>query len=144
MTLTQIIFWVLNDLKPSPLTPNSKMNQADMIVGIPAMVNCLVMVPFSIFFHYAYDVGPYIIDRKHHDGGRSSSGAEAGHHPESEYLHYQGGFLGIRAYTGMLNPSEFFGAIGFAFTMLRSRNKIANVGTGYDDVGGGSGGSGGS
>ncbi|ROV91206.1 hypothetical protein VMCG_09374 [Cytospora schulzeri] len=108
--LMGIIFWVLNDLKSSPLTPNSQMNQADMIVGIPAMVNCLIMVPFSIFFHYAYDVGPYIIDR--HGGGHLSSSSpsrvEAG---EAQYLQYQGGFMGIRAFTGMLNPSEYFGAI---------------------------------
>ncbi|KUI59975.1 hypothetical protein VP1G_07199 [Cytospora mali] len=122
-----IIFWILNDLNPSPLTPNSKMNQADMTVGIPALVNCLIMVPFSIFFHYAYDVGPYIIDRNGH-----ARAAEAGQ-DEAQYLRYQGGFLGIRAYTGMLNPSEFFGAIAFAFAAFRDRKQDVNARAGYDD-----------
>ncbi|KUI66940.1 hypothetical protein VM1G_02451 [Cytospora mali] len=124
--LMGIIFWILNDLNPSPLTPNSKMNQADMTVGIPALVNCLIMVPFSIFFHYAYDVGPYMIDRNGH------SRAEAGQ-GEAPYLRYQGGFLGIRAFTGMLNPSEFFGAIAFAFAAFRDRKQDVNARAGYDD-----------
>lgn len=108
------------------------MNQADMTVGIPALVNCLVMVPFSIFFHYAYDVGPYIIDR--HGRPRSSrspsSRAEAGAAAaaEAQYLRYQGGPLGVRAFTGMLNPSEFLGAIAFAFTMFRHRRGGAGAG----------------
>lgn len=84
------------------------MSEADAVAGIPAMVNCLIMVPFSIFFHYAYDVGPYIIDR-HLESGRR----------DARYLHYQGGFMGIRALTGMLNPGEMLGAIAFAFKMGR-------------------------
>lgn len=139
--LMGIVFWVLNDLKSSPLTPNSQMNEADMIVGIPAMVNCLVMVPFSLFFHYAYDVGPYIIDRRGlgAQGGppSSSHAAEAGVQPaEDEYLQYQGGFMGVRAFAGMLNPSEFFGAIAFAFAMCgrRGRKQVSNATSGYDNV----------
>lgn len=77
-----------------------------MVTGIPAIVNCLIMVPFSIFFHYAYDVRPYIIN--HH------SQPERG---ESRYLHYQGGPLGIRAFAWMLDPGEILGAIGFVFKM---------------------------
>lgn len=87
------------------------MSQADVTVGIPAIVNCLIMVPFSIFFHYAYDVGPYII------GGRRRH-AEGGHFTQHSYpQHYQGGFLGIRAFAGMVNPHELLGAIGFVFKM---------------------------
>lgn len=87
------------------------MSQADVTVGIPAIVNCLIMVPFSIFFHYAYDVGPYIIDGRHRR-------AEGGHFSQHNYPQdYQGGFLGIRAFTGMVNPRELLGAIGFVFKM---------------------------
>lgn len=109
---SQIIFWILDGVDPSPLTPNSRMNEADVTVGIPAIVNCLVMVPFSIFFHYAYDVGPYIIGhRQHHP-------AEGGHFSQGNYpQHYQGGFLGIRAFAGMMDPRELLGAIGFVFKM---------------------------
>lgn len=96
----------------SPLTPSNTMNQADVSVGIPAVVNCVIMVPFSIFFHYAYDVGPYIIDR--HAESELGGG---GHHSTHQYQKYQGGFLGIRAFTGMLNPGEILGAIAFVFRM---------------------------
>lgn len=86
------------------------MSQADVTVGIPAIVNCLIMVPFSIFFHYAYDVGPYIIGgSKHHP----ENGGTQHYHPQQ----YQGGFLGIRAFAGMINPRELLGAIGFVFKM---------------------------
>lgn len=103
------------------------MSEADAVAGIPAIVNCVILVPFSIFFHYAYDVGPYIIHRGHH------SAAEQGH--QSQYLQYQGGPLGIRAFTGMLNPSEILGAIAFLFKM-RGRSDSGNVtsGRGYDVV----------
>lgn len=87
------------------------MSQADVTVGIPAIVNCLIMVPFSIFFHYAYDVGPYMIEGRHHH-------PEGGYPSEHSYAqHYQGGFLGIRAFAGMMNPRELLGAIGFVFKM---------------------------
>lgn len=102
------------------------MSETDAVAGIPAIVNCVIMVPFSVFFHYAYDVGPYIIDRH--------SGSERG---EPQYLHYQGGFLGIRAFAGMLNPGEILGAIGFAFKMGGRRSSSSGTngsGRGYDTV----------
>lgn len=79
------------------------MSEADVVTGIPAIVNCLIMVPFSVFFHYAYDVRPYIIDR-HTESGRGN-------------VHYLGGPLGIRAFAGMFDPGEILGAIGFVFKM---------------------------
>lgn len=79
------------------------MSEADVVTGIPAIVNCLIMVPFSVFFHYAYDVRPYIIDR-HAESGRGN-------------LHYLGGFLGFRAFAGMFDPGEILSAIGFVFKM---------------------------
>ncbi|KAF3763451.1 hypothetical protein M406DRAFT_357098 [Cryphonectria parasitica EP155] len=125
--LMNIIFWVLNDINPSPLSPTNTMSEADAVAGIPAIVNCCLMVPFSIFFHYAYDVGPYIIGRHHVEAGRG----------DSRYLHYQGGFLGIRAFTGMLNPSELLGAIAFAFKMGRGSNSSSSMNgnsRGFDTV----------
>lgn len=116
----QIIFWILNDINPSPLAPSSMLNEADVTFGIPALVSCCLMVPFSIFFHYAYDVKPYIISR--------NPDPEA-----AQYLHYQGGFLGIRAFTGFLNPSEVLSAMAFTFTLL-SKKKSGNSSAGYDSV----------
>lgn len=102
----QIVFWILNSISNSPLDPTSTMSEADVVTGIPAVVNCLIMVPFSVFFHYAYDVRPYLIDR-HLESGRS----------ESHHVRYQGGLLGMRAFAGMLDPGEILGAIGFVFKM---------------------------
>lgn len=79
------------------------MSEADVVTGIPAIVNCLIMVPFSIFFHYAYDVRPYIIDR-HIESGRGN-------------VRYLGGPLGMRAFAGMFDPGEILGAVGFVFKM---------------------------
>lgn len=78
------------------------MSEADVVTGIPAIVNCIIMVPFSIFFHYAYGVGPYLVDRQQHRD----------HAP-----FYHGGPLGIRAFAGMFDPGELLGAIGFVFRM---------------------------
>jgi hypothetical protein len=58
------------------------------------MVICLQMVPFALFFPYSYRVSPYI---------------NAGP--------YKGGFLGARAWLGVLNPMEILHAIKFAFDM---------------------------
>lgn len=109
------------------------MSQADVTVGIPAIVNCLIMVPFSIFFHYAYDVGPYIIGRRRH---HPEHGATSQYYPQ----HYQGGFLGIRAFAGMMDPRELLGAIGFVFKMGPAKPKkgiVTPARRGYDTVGGG-------
>lgn len=121
-----MIFWILNDIPSSPLEPSSTMNQADVSVGIPAIVNCLILVPFSVFFHYAYSVGPYIISSDRHGG-------EPGHHPE---VRYQGGFLGVRAFARMLDPRELLGAIGFMFRMKKrgGQKGLKNAANGYNTV----------
>lgn len=53
------------------------------------------MVPFALFFPYAYRVSPYI------NAGR-----------------YKGGFLGIHAWIGVFNPMEILRAIKLAFDMV--------------------------
>ena len=72
------------------------------------MVLCLEMVPFSIFFHYAYDVKPYLL---------RSQDAEAQPMTATTSSFYQGGILGIRAWLAFLNPAEIIQAIMFAFSM---------------------------
>lgn len=42
---------------------------------------------------------------------------------------YQGGFLGFRAWVGMLNPSELLSGFVFGFTMLNKRNRQMGVET---------------
>lgn len=113
------------------------MNQADVSVGIPAMVNCLILVPFSVFFHYAYDVGPYMLDTNDRSKSVPEHGEPAAPYQQEHY--YQGGVLGIRAFLGMLNPGEILGAIALMFKILRCggrrrRTTNATVGRGYDTV----------
>lgn len=71
------------------------MSEADVMIGAHATLNCIIMVGFSIFFHYAYSVTPYIID--------GQVDPETGC-PQDK--HYQGGFLGVHAWVGMFNPME--------------------------------------
>lgn len=42
---------------------------------------------------------------------------------------YQGGFLGYRAWVGMLDPSELLSGFVFGFTMLNKRNREVGVAT---------------
>lgn len=81
------------------------MSKADVVVVAHAMLNCIIMVGFSIFFHYAYSVTPYMIDKL--------AGCETG--CPSQDKHYRGGFLGVHAWIGMLNPMEIIGAAASIF-----------------------------
>jgi hypothetical protein len=82
---------------------------ADLNVGIPNMIICLEMVPFSLFFHYAYSYRTYII--RH---GPDSLTVDATTNTMNMGM-YQGGFLGVRAWVQVLNPKDLLQAIAFAF-----------------------------
>lgn len=88
------------------------MSEADVVVGAHATLNCIIMVGFSIFFHYAYSVTPYIIDKQVDPEGGAS---------QDQY--YGGGFLGIRAWIGMLNPAEIISATAFIFSSGQPRGR---------------------
>lgn len=95
------------------MDPTSKLTYADMHVGIPILVNCLQIVPISIFFHYAYTFRPYVVRKGEHAIHYTNAGGQ-----ESVYVpekRYQGGFLGYRALLGALNPIEVFEGVFFAF-----------------------------
>lgn len=81
------------------------MSEADVVIGAHATLNYIIMAGFSIFFHYAYSVTPYIIDKQ--------VGCETG--CSSQDKHYRGGFLGVHAWIGMLNPMEFISAAASIF-----------------------------
>lgn len=112
------------------------------------MVMALLTVPFSIFFHFAYDVKPYYLENagKHMplaqadlESGSTGSGAGSpapAAKPAGPYTavgaagtRYQGGFLGIWAFLGMLNPSELISGFIFGFTMLSKENRKVGVNT---------------
>jgi uncharacterized membrane protein len=111
------------------------------------MVMALLTVPFSIFFHFAYDVKPYYLENtsKHmplaqadlESGSTSGGGSPA---PPAKNAgpytavgaagtRYQGGPLGIWAWLGMLNPSELISGFIFGFTMLSKENRKVGVNT---------------
>lgn len=101
------------------MKPTATLTYADTKVGIPTLIQSLIMIPFSLFFHYAYTYKPYVIDPSRPFEG--AHGKIGGFRPS-----YQGGFFGIRAYLYALNPSETFAAIGFAFTLFtKSASKRA-------------------
>lgn len=97
------------------MDPTSKLTYADTHVGIPVLVNCVQMVPISLFFHYAYTFRPYVISKGDHAIRHTNAeGRENVYVPQERY---QGGFLGHRALLLALNPIEVFEGIYFAFKM---------------------------
>lgn len=89
----------------------------------------LMTVPFSILFHFAYDVQTYYLENvdrniplaQRNDLESNSSGSTSGLMPNgvrSAGSSYQGGPLGIWAWLGMLNPSELISGFIFGFTTL--------------------------
>ena len=109
--LTVIIFLILDST--GVLHPTATLTYADTKVGIPTLISSLIMIPFSIFFHYAYTYRPYIIDPSKPFEDGAHAGKLGSFRPS-----YQGGPLGVRAYLYALNPSETFSAIFFAATLF--------------------------
>jgi len=106
LTVVQsIILWILED-HTDVMNPSSTMTWADLHIGIPNMLPCLEMVPLSLFFVWAYHWGTYSKSRKADDES------------DSAVPHYQGGFLGRRAFLEMLNPSGLFRGIIHAFRLV--------------------------
>lgn len=115
------------------------------------MIVAIATVPFSLFFHYAYPVTPYYLEnvnrnlplahRQDHEAyplRQSDEGSGPGKVRNHENVpvitstagsSYQGGFLGYRAWLGMLNPSELISGFVFGFTMLNKQNREAGVAT---------------
>lgn len=133
------------------LKETSKLTYADVNMGIQTMIICVEMVPFSIFFHWAYNVSAYdltkarplplseIATHSHDDIDNEAGlpnraklpGGQDNHHllhtlRDSEGT-YQGGPLGVKAWVGLLDPREILHAIMFAFVM-RSEAKKMNLG----------------
>ncbi|KAK5324743.1 hypothetical protein LTR93_004218 [Exophiala xenobiotica] len=59
--LEGIIFWILRSTHV--LKETSHLTYADVNFGIQTMLVCIQMVPFSIFFHWAYDAGAYDLSK---------------------------------------------------------------------------------
>ncbi|KAK7746487.1 hypothetical protein SLS53_002446 [Cytospora paraplurivora] len=136
--LIQLIYWILRSVPSSPLKPNAYLSWSDDFIGIPVMVMALLTVPFSIFFHYAYDVKPYYLENSNKHlplaQGDPESGSASGKIANyttvgSGGTSYQGGPLGIWAWLAMWNPSELISGFIFGFTMLSKKNRQKGIAT---------------
>lgn len=129
-------------MNPTPIKPTAYLSWADDFIGIPVVVMALLTVPFSILFHFAYDVQTYYlenVDRNiplaHVDVEAGSAASANGLKPHGAYgvrsagSSYQGGFLGIRAWIGLFDPSELISGFIFGFTMLRRENREMGINT---------------
>lgn len=78
------------------------------------MVICIEMVPLSFLFMWAYPWRVYL-------DSYSIVGDEQ--HPGRPSKSYQGGPFGIHAWLAMINPSDIFRAILFAFKHVGNMRK---------------------
>lgn len=99
------------------------MSEADVVIGAHATLSCIIMLGFSTFFHHAYSVTPYIINEQ--------VGSETGCSAQDK--HYQGGFLGIHAWIGMLNPMEVIIAAASIFNSGDSLGRTTVIECASDD-----------
>jgi hypothetical protein len=114
------------------------MTYADVNFGFETMATCILMVPFSIFFHYAYNVAPYDLRKPKMlplseippmylgaDAGENEAFNQSRHMaPRDDHEgQYYGGFLGWKAWIHVLDPREILQALVFAFTMRKEANR---------------------
>ncbi|KAK4944418.1 hypothetical protein LTR10_016092 [Elasticomyces elasticus] len=146
--LQQIIFLILRSTHA--LKETDHLTWADVNYGIQTMLVCIEMVPFAIFFHYAYDVAPYDLSKARPlplaqlggaAGTNSPHDPETGYHRVDQYQMeqqklqhdyynqpggYYGGFLGIQALLTVFNPMEIVRAIQFGFSMRSESRRMNN------------------
>lgn len=84
----QIIFLILRST--SVLNESSTLTWADVNIGLPTLIISLLMVPFSLFFHYAYSIKPYRLSRIAWDQ------VENGKNEPFAPQQYQGGLFNLR------------------------------------------------
>ena len=101
------------------------MTYADLSVGIPSLLSCLEMVPISLIVVWAYPVGPYRVQ---------SSNARQGSGNDCNRISYQGGFLGVKAFIGMMNPSDAINGTAFAVKLLMKQVPTQHGTGNYQEV----------
>jgi hypothetical protein len=75
------------------------------------MVTCIIMVPLSVFFPFAYPSRPYYVSR------RAAPTEDVAAEVLTPKL-YCGGFIGWRAWAASMNPLQAWKAILFGFSIL--------------------------
>ncbi|EED21836.1 transmembrane protein, putative [Talaromyces stipitatus ATCC 10500] len=96
--LISLIFLILRSTKV--LSPSSTLTWADINIGLPTLIICLLMVPFSLFFHYAYSIKPYRLSKI------ALEQAENGRHEPFTPLQYQGGLFNFRMWLSVFSPLD--------------------------------------
>ncbi|KAJ9607998.1 hypothetical protein H2200_008077 [Cladophialophora chaetospira] len=138
--IQSIIFTILRSTHT--LKESSTLTYADVNFGIDTMTTCIIMVPFSIFFHYSYNVAPYDLTKPRmlplseappQYAGENVPFNEARHMAHEEGGRYYGGFLGIKAWVMVFDPREILRAIVFAFTMRNQAGRMEREVVGVKD-----------
>ncbi|KAJ5217297.1 hypothetical protein N7468_010305 [Penicillium chermesinum] len=108
--IEQIAFMVLEATKV--LYPTKTISYADIKIGLPNLIICLQMVPFSILMHFAYDTKPYKI-HEHPDLKLERPDSNEGFPVEQarkRYQHgsYQGGPFGNQCLDHVLQSIRIY------------------------------------
>ncbi|KAH0844673.1 hypothetical protein AYO21_02004 [Fonsecaea monophora] len=151
--IQEIIFTILRST--SVLKESSTMTYADVNFGIETMTTCILMVPFSVYFHYSYDVSPYDITKprmlplseippEYIDDSRSSQEGLTGRNGSQESFNqhrhmahetggqYYGGRFGVKAWATVVDLREILKAIQFSFTMRTTAKRMNRKVVGVD------------
>ncbi|KAI1265860.1 organic solute transporter Ostalpha-domain-containing protein [Xylariaceae sp. FL1019] len=109
LTFVQNILFLILD-SAGALKPTDILTEADLRHGIPKLIECLEMVPLSLFFFYAYSHRPYILKNIQQRDEESAKDITA----------YRGGLMML---VKMWSPLETIRAIAFIFTMQKEKNQ---------------------
>ncbi|KAF5018607.1 hypothetical protein F66182_9399 [Fusarium sp. NRRL 66182] len=122
--LQEVVFMILTT--QDVLGESRTLTYADVHIGIPNLLICIELIPFSLFFVWAYPWSVY----KDGDGRGNFSKLDQAVKPTNAY---QGGPFGIRAWLAMLNPSDNLRAIAFVVSQSsrprRSRVAVGSYGS---------------
>ncbi|KAK7941460.1 uncharacterized protein PG986_013847 [Apiospora aurea] len=133
--LIQLVYWILRSsvVHNNPLQPTDTLSWSDEYIGIPVLILSLLCVPFSVFFHHAYSVSPYYLERASLHKPLADV-AETGHAPNGinpAGSGYQGGPFGVWAWAGIFNPSEFVAGLRFGMKMRSNTQRRRGI---YEEV----------
>ncbi|KUL90064.1 hypothetical protein ZTR_02843 [Talaromyces verruculosus] len=82
------------------LKESSTLTWADVNIGLPTLIISLLMVPFSLVFHYAYSIKPYRLSKI------ALNQAENGKNEAFAPLQYQGGLFNLKMWFSVFIPTD--------------------------------------
>jgi Organic solute transporter Ostalpha len=96
------------------LHQTSSISYADIHIGLPNMIICVQMVPFSFLIRWAYSTKDYKLKSTGKLANESSEAGESGQlmsetnrqHSKNFQTSYQGGRFGLHAWATYLNPFD--------------------------------------